>query len=170
MRKNAWMLSILTVLGTISLVVFTVWQLQTTPETISEVKYDEYRKKALEMVQAESGNLFNLSTALLAAVWAALIIPKETRLHHRDFPNIFLFICANVLLVGSLAFNLLQSRLMSRLYWDMGPLLSAKATFADVMNSDWITLHRNLAVMYFFAGLIAAAISLISVTYLRRQI
>jgi arginine exporter protein ArgO len=170
MRKSAWVLAILTILGTLCVLGYTAWRLETTTETISEVKYDEYRKKALEMIQAESGNFFNLSTALLAALWAALIIPKETRLHHRDIPNILVFLCANILLVGSLAFTLLQSRLMSRLYWDMGPLLSAKAAFADVMNNHWIRLHRDLVLIYFFAGLLAAAISLLSVTYLRRRI
>ncbi len=170
MRKTAWILCTVTVLCTISLLAFTVRQIYTTPQTISEVAYDDYRKQALEMVRAESGNLFNLSTALLAALWAALIIPKETRLDLRDIPNIFLFSSANLLLAGSLLFNLRYSRLISRLYWDMGPLLSTKQKFADVMNTPWIALHQNLAVAYFFAGLVVAGVLLLSAIYFRRQI
>lgn len=170
MKRGAWILCTITSIGTITLVVISVWQMCTTSQAITEVAYDAYRKQALEMVRAESGNLFNLSTVLLAALWAALVIPKETRLDHQDQPNIILFAFANVLLAGSLFFGLRYSQLISRLYWDMGPLLSKSEKFADVMNTPWIVLHQTLAAVYFFAGLIASALSLLSATYFRRQV
>lgn len=165
MRAVPWVLCSIAVLGSLYCLIYTFSEFRTTPETIHETAYDPYRKQALEMIRTASGGFFNLTTALLAALWAALVIPRETRLNGRDLPNLILFALANLLLIGSLFFNLRYSRLISRLYWDMGPLLAADEKFADIMNSPWVSLHQSLSQIYFFGGLVVGALSLLSTIY-----
>ncbi len=106
MKLGAWIVLGLTLLGALTLLGVTICDMRATSETISSVAYDEYRKQALELIRADTANLFSLSTGMLGALWAALVIPKDTRLQIRDYPNILLFAIANALIAGSLYFNL----------------------------------------------------------------
>lgn len=169
MKRAAWWVCLVATTATVTCVVFTVCRWRATSMQIAEVPYDEYRRQAVEMIRAESGNLVNLSTALIAGLWAAVVVGKENRLHLRDAPNVLLFILGNAALAGSLFLSLRYTRLLSQLYWDMGPLLSQGGIFADVVNSPWVRLQYQLSAIYFFLGVGLAGGSIFSARYFRRD-
>jgi hypothetical protein len=71
------------------------------------------------------------------------------------------------LLIAFLWFNLSYGRMLAQLYWDMGPLLSGKAQFADVLNSKYVIIHHRAMILCFYVALLIGAITTFSSSLLR---
>ena len=98
-----------------------------------------------------------------------MIVSRENQLRREDAPEIVMFVATNFLLLMFLYFNWKYGRLLAQLYWDMGPLLSTKAEFVDVMNSRYVLIHYRAVLICFYGGLIMSAMSTLSNSMLRRR-
>ena len=157
------------VLTAASAFVYIMYLFYTTPVQLKLTNYDAYRTETLKMIQEEASSFFEIGVLVLGALWGAMIVSKENRLRSEDVPEIVMFCSTNVLLVMFLYFNWKYGRLLAQLYWDMGPLLSTKAQFADVMNSRYVLIHYRAVSICFYGGLVMSAMSTLSNSMLRRQ-
>ena len=160
-------LAALSVVALVSVAVYIGCRFHSTPNQITITDYDTYRIEASKMVREEAAGFFQLGVAALGALWAAMIVSKENRLKRKDIPEIVMFISAGLLLVGFLYFNWKYERLLTQLYWDMGPMLSKQSRFADVMNSEYVSVNYSAVQICFYGGLIMSAVCTFSSSMLR---
>lgn len=156
------------VLATIATFGYIAFLLITTPHQIKVTDFDGYRSEAVKANSEEAAGLFQIAVAVLGALWATLIVGKEHRLRMKDKADITMFVASLSLLIGFLVFNWQYRRLLAQLYWDMGPLLSAQAKFADVLNSRYVVVHYQAVELCFYGGLLLSAICTLSRAILRR--
>ena len=161
-------LSVVCVVALVSAVAYIVFLFLTTPIQVKVTDFDTYRTEALKMNLEEAASFFQLGVAVLGALWAAMIVSKDNRLRREDRPEIVMFVATGLLLVGFLYLHWKYGRLLAQLYWDMGPPLSPKAQFADVMNSRYVLVHYRAVQICFYGGLIMSAICTFSNSMLRR--
>lgn len=141
----------------------------TTPVQIKVIDYDAYREEAEKIILEEATSLFNIAILVFGASWAAMIVSKENRLRREDRPEIIMFCALNVIFIAFLYFNWKYGRTLAQLYWDMGPSLSAKGQFADVMNSGYVLVNYRAAQICFYGGLLMSALCTFSHSMLRRS-
>ncbi len=153
----------------LSVIGYVVFLNATTPIQIKVVDYDVYRTEALKMNREESASFFQIGVAILGALWATMIVSKDNRLRGKDWPEIGMFIVTTVFLMMFLYFNWHWGRLLAQLYWDMGPLLSTRNQFADILNSRYLQTQHNVMQLCFYVGLILSAVSIFSCCILRRE-
>jgi hypothetical protein len=148
---------------------FIVYSTLTTSTQIKVANYDQYRTEALKINREESAGFVQIGIAVLGAVWATMIVSKETRLTVGDRPEIAMFVLTTLLLMLFLYFNFNYERLLARLYWDMGPLLSTKSQFVDVLNSKYVATRNTITQLCFYGGLLLSALSVFSCCILRKK-
>ena len=162
-------MSVVCVMALVSAAAYIAFLFLTTPIQIKVTNYDTFRTEALKMIREEAASFFQIGVVVLGALWGTMIVSKENRLRCEDRLEIAMFVAASLLLVGFLYFNWKYGRLLAQLYWDMGPLLSTQAQFADVMNSRYVLIHYRALLICFYGGLIMSAVCTFSSSMLRRK-
>ncbi len=162
-------LAALCVIILVSAIGYVAYLVLTTPTQIKVTDYDAYRIEALKMVRDEAASFLQIGVAVLGALWATMIVSKDNRLRGRDRPELFMFIVANIFLVGFFYYNASYNGILAQLYWDMGPMLSTQGKFADVMNSTHVAVQHNTVLICFYGGLLISAICVFSNCMLRRK-
>ena len=158
--------SIVYVVGAAAFLAFLFW---TTPVEISVTDFDEYRTKSLQIIREESEHFFEVAIAILGALWAALVVAKDSRLRAEDWPEIGMFVLSNALLVAFLFFNSRFDDLLAELYWDMRPQLIGEKRFADLLGSKYVSIHRTAILLCFYGGLFLSALTVWSSCMLRKK-
>jgi len=153
----------------VSVVGYGMFLLLTTPAQIKVVNYDVYRTEALKMQREESAGFVQIGIAVLGALWATMVVSKDNRLRSTDRPEITMFMTATLLLLFFLFFNWSYERLLAQLYWDMGPTLSAKSQFADVLNSRYVQARSIIMHLCFYGGLVLSALAVLSCCLFRKE-
>lgn len=141
----------------------------TTPHQIQVTDFDAYRIEALKANSEEAASFFQITVAVLGALWATMIVSRENRLTSKDKGDITMFGTATALLILCLWFDWQYGRLLAQLHWDMGPLLSTRSKFADVLNSRYVVVRYLAVEMCFYVGLILSAICTFSRCMLRSK-
>ncbi len=144
------------------------YEFRVTPDQIHATDFDEYRTTTLGMIREQSTGFFNIAVLVLGALWGTLVVSKDNRLRRCDVQEIIMFIVTNLILCGFFYFNLKYTDLLARLYWDMGPILSQKKKFADVINSKYVLIHFQSVLFCFYGGLLSGALTVFSACMLRR--
>jgi hypothetical protein len=163
-----YVLASVCMIALVSAIVYVAYLLLTTPTQIKVTDYDAYRIEALKMVRDEAASFLQIGVAVLGALWATMIVSKDNRLRG-DRPEQFMFMVANILLVGFFYFNASYNGILAQLYWDMGPVLSTQGKFADVMNSMRVVVQYHTVLICFYGGLLISAICVFSNCMLRRK-
>lgn len=157
-----WFLAATCVAVLILLTAYLGYRFCTTPPKIPKTSYDAYRQVALEMTREQISGFFQIGVLLLGALWATLVVKRDSRIRSTDIPEIVSFVASNIIIVGFLYFNSEYQRRLARFYWDMGPLLSPKKQFADVMNSTYVLVLYEATMLCFYGGLLLSALSVLS--------
>ncbi len=174
MPRADWLRIVLALVCFVSLFSAAVYirhQFQVTPIQVHPTDYDVYRETTLQMIREESTSFLSIGVLVLGALWGTIIVNKENRLtlKRQDWPEIVMFVLSNMLLIMFLYYNWKYRRLLAQLYWDMGPLLSGKKKFADVLNSKFVLVHYHSLLICFYGGLALSGITVFSSCILRRR-
>lgn len=161
---------LLTVTSILVFMLAAVWILylfHVTPAQINVIDYGAYRVEAEKIIREESSSLLNIAIIVLGALWAAMVVSKENQLRRKDISDIIMFGLVNLIFMAFLLFNWRYRRTLAQLYWDMGPSLSAKGKFADIMNSGYVLVNYRAAQICFYSGLLVSALCTFSHSKLR---
>jgi hypothetical protein len=163
-------LGLVCLLAALTASVLSLYYVSTTPDQLKVVNYDVYRTEALKMQREEVASFLSIGVLVLGALWAAMIVTKEDRLGLRDYPEVLMFMSSNIAWGMFFYFDWKYQHVLTRLYWDMGPLLSGETKFVDIMNTAYINVLRQSVVAFFYGGLGLTAVSVLSNSILRRKI
>jgi hypothetical protein len=164
-----WILCAMCVVAFLSIVSYSSFLLSTSPFQIKIANYDVYRTETLKLKREELAGFVQIGIAVLGALWATMIVSKENRLKITDHPENVMFAMATFLLLSFLYFNSSYERLLAELYWDMGPILSVKNQFADILNSRYVQTYSDITQFCFYGGLGISAASVFSCCMLRED-
>jgi hypothetical protein len=164
MANSTWRVILAVFSGLVfgSLLLYGAISLNGTPVQIKLTKYDAYRAEALKMKREQSAGSFQIAVAILGALWATMIVSADNRLKTSDRLASAIFVMATLVLMAFLYFNWSYGNLLAQLYWDMGPDLSAKSQFADVLNSKYVSTRQDIMQSCLYAGLLLSALSVVS--------
>lgn len=172
-RHMRYLLRTLLAIGTIMLLAWlsysAVYQIRTTPVQIRPVEYDASRALAFQFVREDSKRLIDAAILILAALWSVSVVKKDERLRARDFPEIGMFVAANLLLISFFYLTEKFTTVLEHAYWDVRSVPGSQL-LPDVFNSPYLTLYYQLVNTAFYASLAVSAIVVLSLCLLREKV
>lgn len=170
--KLRWFLALLSIAVVVVTLALTMRSIKTTnvDAGLADIKYNELISESIKGRVEFSRSLFQIGLLVTAALWALVIAkPDEIGIVFADRQEMLMFLCASLLLVGSLIDHSLYLNYVSRVFLFGGELFDKdNASIPDVFDAN-INNFYQYQIVHLALGAFIAVMTLFSAHNLKEK-
>ncbi|HEX5889884.1 MAG TPA: hypothetical protein VFY61_14345 [Pyrinomonadaceae bacterium] len=167
-----WVLTWLAIAVVVVTLTFTLRSISNTSVDtgLADIKYNELTSESIKGRVEFSRSLFQIGLLITAALWALVIAkPDEIGIVFADRQEVLMFLCASLLLIGSLVDHSLYLNYVSRVFLAGGRLYDKDSpSIPDVFDAN-INNFYQYQIIHLALGAFIAVVTLFSAHNLKEK-